>query len=92
MIESMIMGAFPIQTNPGGATEEWISDGNNGFLVPHDDPEQVARAIERAIADDTLVDSAATKNLALTKERIDFAPVRRTIIGMYEEVVNLTSL
>src|SRR5690606_20418101 len=33
LLEAIIMGAFPIQSNPGGVTEEIITDGINGLLI-----------------------------------------------------------
>ena len=80
------MGAFPIQTNPGGANNEWIEDGVNGLSVPYDDPVAIAEAIKRALQDDELVDNAATINHKLTSERIDEIIVRTKVIDAYEQV------
>jgi len=88
MLEAMIMGAFPIQTDPGGATSEWIQDGVNGLIIPPDDPDAIAEAIVRALKDDDLVESAAKMNLELTYERIDISVVQPRIISLYEQVVN----
>lgn len=83
MIESMIMGAFPVQTNPGGATAEWIEDGKNGLLVPDDDPEAVAEAVVRALTDDRMVDAAVEVNRRLAFERVDDARVRPRVLEAY---------
>lgn len=40
LLEAICCGAFPIQSNPGGATAELINDGLNGYLI--DDCEDVA--------------------------------------------------
>lgn len=88
MLEAMIMGAFPIQTDPGGATSEWIKDGVNGFIIPPDDSDAIAWAIERALKDDDLVESAAKMNLEMTYERIDISVVRPRVISLYEQVAN----
>lgn len=86
MLEAMILGAFPIQTDPGGASAEWIEDGVNGLLVPHDDPDAVAAAITRALSDDALVDAAASRNLELVRERVDAERLRPRIVEAYRRV------
>jgi glycosyltransferase involved in cell wall biosynthesis len=87
MLESMIMGALPIQTDPGGATSEWIEDGVNGLIIPPDDPDQIANAIKRAVEDDELVDSAAERNLDLTSKRIDVSVIQPRVVSLYQHVV-----
>ncbi len=86
MVEAMIMGAFPIQTNPGGATAEWIEDGVNGTLVPDDDPEAVAAAITAALRDDRLVEAAATRNAVLARQRVNATAVRPQVLEAYRTV------
>ncbi|MDA8016069.1 MAG: glycosyltransferase [Thermoanaerobaculia bacterium] len=88
MLESMIMGALPIQTDPGGATAEWIEDDTNGLLVPPDDADAVASAIRRGLQDDALVDEAAEINRRLARERLDYEMVRDRVIEMYHRVVD----
>ncbi len=88
MLEAMIMGAFPIQTDPGGATSEWVADGVNGLLIPHDDPQRIAEAIRRAMSDDALVNEAAEINDRLTRERVEYTVVRDRAIAAYERAVN----
>jgi glycosyltransferase involved in cell wall biosynthesis len=87
MIESMIMGAFPIQTDAGGATTEWIDDGVNGLIIPPDDPGTIAGAIKKALIDDTLVDTAAERNLQRAFDCIDVSVVRPRIVSLYQRVV-----
>ena len=87
MIEAMTMGAFPIQTNPGGATAEWIEDGVNGLLVPDDDPQGIAEAVVTALGDDRLVDTAAVRNAELTSERVHTDVVQPRILEAYSRCV-----
>lgn len=86
MLESMIMGAFPIQTNPGGATAEWIDDGQNGLLIDHDNVAGIAECLRQALRDDELVDRAAEANAervnVLERDRI-----RREVIAGYQKMV-----
>lgn len=85
MLESMIMGAFPIQSDTI-STGEWITDAVNGFLVPPEDSVRVADAIMRALADDELVDSASETNHALMLQRVDYSVLNPKIIELYEKV------
>ena len=85
LLEAIVMGAFPIQSCTACA-EEWIVDGEMGFIVPPEDPEPIAEAIRRAVSDDKLVDRAAELNAQLAKKRIDRAVIRPQVIAMYEKV------
>ena len=86
MLEAMIMGAFPIQSDTG-ATGEWIEDGRNGFMVQSEDVAGVEVALRRALSDDVLVDSAAVINRRLTDECIDESVVRPRDIEAYKRVL-----
>lgn len=83
MLEAMIMGAFPIQTDPGGATSEWIDNGKNGFTVPHDDSCQIVEAIAKALEDDALVDSADALNQQLMLDRVEASKVKNQVLSQY---------
>jgi glycosyltransferase involved in cell wall biosynthesis len=85
MLEAMIAGAFPIQSDTV-STREWIGS-NNGLLVPPEDAEAVAAAIARAIEDDQLVNRAAELNAAIADERLERGKVREKVLDMYRRVM-----
>lgn len=85
LLEAMVMGAFPIQSCTSCA-DEWIVDGETGFIVPPEDPQEVAKAIRRALADDDLVDGAAERNAQVAAERLDRSVIQPQVIAMYEKV------
>ncbi len=85
MLEAMVMGAFPIQSNTAD-TRGWIEEGKNGLLVPPEDADSIAAAIRRAVADDEMVDRAAEINSQLTRERIDRSVIQPQVIEMYKRV------
>jgi glycosyltransferase involved in cell wall biosynthesis len=87
-LEAMIMGAYPIQSDTGGL-EQWIDSGRNGALVSYNDPLTIARAIEMALRDDQLVDTAAEINMKKTSERIDRPVIQSRVISMYERIGRL---
>jgi glycosyltransferase involved in cell wall biosynthesis len=70
LLESMVTGAFPVQTNTSCASE-WITDGLSGFIVSPDDPESIGARLRRSITDDALVDSAASMNAVTARNRLD---------------------
>jgi len=84
LLEAMIMGAFPIQADTVSTTE-WIRDGENGLLVPPEQPQTIAAAIQRALTDDQLVERAAELNSAIADQRLDQEKLRPQIIDMYRK-------
>ena len=82
MLEAMTMGAFPIQSDTE-STGEWITHGKNGLLVKSGNPQGIADAIKRAIADDALVNAAAQYNHRLIWEKLDISVVLPKVIDMY---------
>ena len=90
LLEAMAMGAFPIQSDTV-SSGEWIKHGENGLLVPPEDPQAIAAAIQRALSDDSLVDRAAEINSRLILERIDRSVIQPRIIAMYERIAASSS-
>jgi glycosyltransferase involved in cell wall biosynthesis len=64
----MASGAFPIVTDIP-SNREWISDGENGFLVPIDQESFLAEKILEAIRNQDLVERSRDKNFCLIKEK-----------------------
>jgi glycosyltransferase involved in cell wall biosynthesis len=89
LLEAMVMGAFPIQSNTGAA-EEWIRNGETGFIVHPEDPEPIAAAIRRAVTDDALVDRAAEINWQVAKERLDENIIKPRVVKIYEKIYEET--
>lgn len=84
MLEAMIMGAFPIQSDTV-STAEWIRDGENGLLVPPEQLEAIARAIQRALSDDKLVEQAARLNADIAAEQLNQETIRPRVIEIYKK-------
>ena len=79
------MGAFPIQSDTLGAPE-WFHDGENGRLVPPEDPQKIAIAIQKTLTDDIGVDHAAQINGEAVKKHYDETLVRNNVLRMYETI------
>jgi glycosyltransferase involved in cell wall biosynthesis len=87
MLEAMIMGALPIQSDTV-STAEWITDGENGLLVPAEDAVAVAAALRRALTDDALIDRASRLNEALTTERLAREDLREQVLDVYSHMTS----
>jgi glycosyltransferase involved in cell wall biosynthesis len=68
LLEAMGSGAFPIVTDIP-SNREWISEGENGFLVPTDEERFLAEKILEAIRNQDLREGSRGKNISLVKEK-----------------------
>jgi len=65
LLEALCAGAFPIQSNPGGATAEIITQDLNGLLITDcEDVEHIATVILKALSDETLRENGVLHNTA----------------------------
>jgi len=88
LLEAIVMGTFPIQSNPGGATEEIIKNNENGFLIQN--PESVTEIKEnilKAISDLSLIENAAVQNQKIAFERLDYLDNKLKVIEMYKTIL-----
>lgn len=86
MLEALVMGAFPIQSDTS-CGNEWIESGVNGFIVPAEDPEFVAQAIREAVRNDALVEGADRLNQKIAEERLDVHVIKPQVIQMYKDIL-----
>jgi len=89
MLEALVTGAFPIQSNTSCANE-WIIDGVTGFIVPPEDPEDVEQAIRKALNDDILVDNATKQNWKTAKQRLDSTLIKQQTLSFYRNIISKT--
>ena len=85
MLEAIAMGAFPIQTNTS-CCDEWITDGESGFIVSPGDVDRIAECVRTALADDELVDRAAELNWAAVLKGLDQRVVAGQVHDLYESI------
>ena len=83
LLESMVTGAFPIQTNTA-CCDGWIVDQKSGLLVSPD-LDEVVSALAKALNDDQLVDSAMVINHQTAIEKLSKTYVSERIsqMGIY---------
>ncbi|MGG7033611.1 MAG: glycosyltransferase [Flavobacterium sp.] len=87
LLEAIVMGAFPIQSNPGGATAEIITDGENGFLIQQpEDIEEIKQNIVKAITDIALIKSTSTLNDVIVQEKLDYSVNKKKLLAIYKSI------
>lgn len=84
-LESLIMGAFPVQSDTSCLCE-LVRCGEGALMVPPEDPTEVAAAISRAATDDDLVDRAAQQNDQTAVERLSEHIIRPQVIELYQKM------
>ncbi|NBY44833.1 MAG: glycosyltransferase family 1 protein [Acidimicrobiia bacterium] len=80
--EAMVCGAFPIQTDTSCASE-WIVNEKSGFIVSPNDHDRLVEAIQIALENDDLVDSAAEINYEVARKRLDKTKVTSVSNNFY---------
>jgi glycosyltransferase involved in cell wall biosynthesis len=91
MLEAMLFGVLPIMS-PLESIKEWITDEENGLLVNAIDPNEIANALSRALADDQLVQRARTANLQIILERANRQTISAKVSDYYREIVSRKSI
>lgn len=85
MIESMLMGAFPIQSNTA-ATQGWISDNKTGCLVNPNDPQQIEKVLRKIVTSNVLLNKAARLNSSLIRKELEYSNVQHRVIALYKNI------
>ncbi len=86
LLESMICGAFPIQSNPGKVTEEYITHGENGLLINQfDDIHQIAQNIKEVLSNKALITEAFKINQELVKN-LKKTTIEKKVLEVYKEI------
>lgn len=89
LLEAMGMGSFPIQSNPGHATEEVIQNGVNGYLISNPfDSLEIAKSIQKAINDKELRTLAQTFNVEIIRKNYDRQNLQKEIIRLYNGILH----
>ncbi|MGW1455082.1 glycosyltransferase family 4 protein [Salegentibacter agarivorans] len=87
LLEAIVMGAFPIQSNPGGATEEVIINETNGLLLQ--DPKSskdIADKILKALKDPKLIKDGIKYNDLYIKPGLERKNIENQVLNEYKLV------
>jgi len=89
LLEAVIMGAFPIQSNPGKATAEIIEHKRNGLLISNPlNQEEIKSHFSFAIKNPTLIKSAYEFNQQKVKQDLDRNLIMEKVLEKYKYVEN----
>jgi glycosyltransferase involved in cell wall biosynthesis len=83
LLEAMGSGAFPVVTDIP-SNREWITDAQNGFLVPTGNKDILAKKIVDAIRNKELLVEASGKNRELIEQRAHWKTNIRKMASIYE--------
>ena len=87
LLEAMVMGAFPIQSNPGGVTEEVITHGENGFIInDHKNSEEIKELISKAVSNSKLIERAFIINQMEMKPNFEIEKIRTEVLNAYNSL------
>lgn len=87
LLEAIVMGAFPIQSNPGNVTEEIIDNKKNGLLISNpEDINEIKNLISFAIENKKMIDNAITINQIFANDKLDFFENQQKIINLYKKL------
>jgi glycosyltransferase involved in cell wall biosynthesis len=87
LLEAIVMGAFPIQSNPGKVTEEIIEHKENGLIIANpEDINEIKNLIWFAIENKKMIDNAITINQIFANDKLDFFENQQKIINLYKKL------
>ena len=87
VIESMMCGV-PVIRTPAGGHRDQIQDGVDGVIVPFDDHQALAAAIERLIGDRRRLDAIAEAALASARARFSLSVMATKTEAVYFEALS----
>jgi len=85
LLEAMGSGTFPVVTDIP-ANREWITNGQNGFLVPIDEEKYLANRIVDAIRDPRSLEKVRIENLSIVEKALWPANIEK-IKEVYSKVL-----
>ena len=91
LLEAIIMGAFPIQSNPESVTEEIIEEDSNGLLIyNHEDELEIKAKIEKVLNNKGMLLKSFNINMKL-RHQLDYDYIREQVLGKYTLIENSIS-
>lgn len=86
LLEAMAAG-LPVIASAVGGLPEVVTDGENGLLIPPQDPEALARALERLLSDPAWAKKLGENARKHVKENFSLDRLGREINEIYAELV-----
>jgi glycosyltransferase involved in cell wall biosynthesis len=82
LLEAMAVGSFPIQSCTSCA-DEWFDNNITGYVVPPEEPYEIANCIRKAISDDNLVDNASKINIDKISKFVNYDTLKEKTNDIY---------
>lgn len=90
LLEAIVMGAFPMQSNPGGVTAEIIKNKLNGLLIENpEDINELKNLITYFLDNKNISVQAQELNFNLSQDKFDYVKNKKAVIDTYLKVMNL---
>lgn len=90
LLEAIALQAFPIQSNPGNATKEYIENRRNGLLIKDvNDVIEIQAHIVYALNNLQMIENSYGMNSDLFKERLEYKNVNLDILDLYYNIENI---
>ena len=86
LLEALASGAFPVVTDIP-SNREWIDNGHNGFLVPEENENLLARKILDAMHNHALLWDAHEKNRKLVEQKATWGKNIKKVTGLYQSLL-----
>lgn len=84
--EAMLTGAVPLRT-PAEGTHDQIRDGENGFVIPFDDPDVLADRLTKLATDPSLQQKMSHNAIAFAREHFSVDRMVEQTIATYQEAI-----
>ncbi len=88
VVEAMAC-ALPVVVSNIGGLPEVVEDGVTGFVVPSEDPDSAARAIERILVDEDLCERMGKAGRERVERLYNWENNVSMMIGLYERILSL---
>tara|TARA_R110002020_G_scaffold293535_4_gene509059 strand:- start:12606 stop:13748 length:1143 start_codon:yes stop_codon:yes gene_type:complete len=87
LLEAICCGAFPIQSNPGGATAEVVLHQKNGLLIENcEDANEIARLLQTALSSKKMLQESFVYNVEKLKPNYEYKKVRKKVLKTYSRI------
>ena len=91
LFEAMASNCYPIVTDIPG-NQSWITDYENGRLIPIDDYRMLANAILWAFENSETRNATVLKNRKFIEENVDFNTNMKIIANKYHDLINTSKI
>lgn len=87
LLEAIIQGAFPIQSNPGGASAEVVVHKKNGLLIDDcENVELIKQQVVDALSNDIMILKAFEYNQKHIKPNLEREVVMQAVLKAYSQI------